>query len=347
MNTRRWAARTAATSGRAGPLVAGLLVAGLLTTGLAAPAAGAGPTGRATAADPPILDLASRHAGHTTADLSDRHDCARVPGGRTATDGWVFSQPVTGAAATAYVVAFDVDGAAARVVIGVTAAGATRVPDQASHAALGTLAAGDRLPLPAGVSGALLGGGTDGVGLRTPAGWRLAAGAVQIGVVPDGVVPDEVVPDGVGGALTFGVTAVCPARAALNAGPGPGGPGPGGPGPGGPGPGGPGPGGPGPGGPGPGGPGPGGPGPGGPGPGGPGPGGPGPGGPGPGGPGPGGPGPGGPGPGGPGGPPPGGPGLPLTGADVTIVAGLGGVLVTLGVVLLVLVRRRRPRLTAG
>lgn len=114
-------------------------------------------------------------------------DCDAFPDGAVAnTDGWKFNQPVSGATALAYTVAFlEIIGDTPRPrVFGISAAGVVQVDPAAPT---------KTLPLTDGVSGALT---DDGVRVNTPAGWRLAGGALQIS-------------DGTGGG-TFALTAVCP-----------------------------------------------------------------------------------------------------------------------------------------
>jgi len=114
-------------------------------------------------------------------------DCDAFPDGAVKkADGWKFDQPVTGATPLAYTVAFFeiIGGGPQPRVFGITAAGVVQVDPAAPTSTL---------PLTAGVSGALTG---DGAWIRTPAGWRLAGGALQLAGEAAG-----------GG--TFALTAVC------------------------------------------------------------------------------------------------------------------------------------------
>jgi LPXTG-motif cell wall-anchored protein len=162
------------------------------------------PTGTAIAApgDPVNLTLDSAFTG-TTGKLAeeqptDLRKCNDIAdGAKKDTDGWLFDQPVSGATASAYVIAFIklVDGTAVPVLLGINADGVVEVPFSAAALAA-PLAEDGPGPAPAGVSGGLLGDGADGAWLRTPTGWRLAYGVLQVGST--GSEP-----------ATFALTAVC------------------------------------------------------------------------------------------------------------------------------------------
>jgi hypothetical protein len=165
-------------------LMAVTLVAGCVATGCVVSAA------PALAAGTSILTLATADASQTAAQLSGRiGGCGTVHGGADATtDGWTFDQPASGADAFAYTVGFIVDGTTPQV-IGINATGAVSVSLDPSNPQIGTA--------PAGVSGGLT---TDGAWLRTPSGWQIVTGALQVDVSTT--------------VTTFDLTAVCPAASA-------------------------------------------------------------------------------------------------------------------------------------
>jgi hypothetical protein len=149
--------------------------------------------GAASAADngtPTTLTLDTKFVGPGGLTANDEptslRNCGAFPGSATAnTDEWKFNQPAAGATVLAYTVGFiDVTSAApAARVFGITEGGIVEIkPDDPTKT----------LPLTKGVSGALT---EDGVRVGTPAGWRLAGGALQI-------------VNGTGGG-TFALTAVC------------------------------------------------------------------------------------------------------------------------------------------
>ncbi|HKS98491.1 MAG TPA: hypothetical protein VJT31_03085 [Rugosimonospora sp.] len=168
--------------------------------------------------------------------------CAAVPAGAVnGSDGWVFTQPVPNPVAFGYSLGFiDVTPTGPQpVVLLVTGTGVwsepVDSPQHASMAAARTAAAAAARqarsamraaatgapvastpspaptsspaptlgPPPAGVSGALIRSGPDGVWLQTPEGWILAAAFLEVAVATD--------------LTTFDVGAVCPAPDSLPA----------------------------------------------------------------------------------------------------------------------------------
>ncbi|MEU8075109.1 LPXTG cell wall anchor domain-containing protein [Catellatospora citrea] len=164
--------------------------AALLVAVLAAPAPAAD-----AAAPTQVLALEEQYLQKKlTAQPPALRDCEAVPQGASAgTDGWVFEQPAAGNTAAAYVIGF-IAGTRENPtphILGITADGVVEVPlsDPTSPG-----------PAPAGVSGGLLGNGGTGAWLKTPAGWELISGQLQV------AEPTE--------QATFGLAAVCAPPAA-------------------------------------------------------------------------------------------------------------------------------------
>jgi hypothetical protein len=148
----------------------------------------------AVADNPLTLDQAVTQK--TAVELADRQDCAAVPGGTQAgSDGWVFDQPVAGASAIGYAIGYDTGNRdhPAPIVLGVLTTGLVQFPIDPT----GGGTAGAPVPAPPGVSGGLIDGGQSGGWLRTPAGWTLLPGALELAAPSD--------------QTTFHLTAVCAA----------------------------------------------------------------------------------------------------------------------------------------
>ena len=161
------------------------------------------PAAARAATVPLTLDTSFTGAtGKTIEDEPDSlRDCSAFPdGAKIDSDGWKFDQPVPGGTVQAYTIALikTVNGVPEPVLLGITSAGVVRIAFNPATAQ-GQFGPDDLGPAPEGVTGGLA---DDGAWLNTPAGWRLAFGALMV-------------TGGAAGGGTFALTDVClPAPAA-------------------------------------------------------------------------------------------------------------------------------------
>jgi hypothetical protein len=142
---------------------------------------------------PPQLLLDEQSKAVKAVDVAvSLRTCVDLPGGaEKGTDGWVFDQPIHAPVGPVTVIGFvdDSTGALKPVVLRVDGDGLWLVPIVDGQA-------GAPVPAPDGMAGGLLGGGTGGAWLRTPAGWRVVYGV-------------DTAQSGTADTATFGLAAVC------------------------------------------------------------------------------------------------------------------------------------------